>query len=242
MNKMKAITFSFDDGVRQDERLINILDRYGLKCTFNINSGMFGMHTCHDAMLFGEMRTFRNQRIQRDEIKQLYQDHEVAAHSVSHPILPSLSDEDVIFQIREDEKTLQEITGCCINGFAYPGGYCEYYNERVKRLISNHTGLYYGRTAKSSYSFELPEDLLMFHPTLSHREIEMRDRLADEFLMLEASKPQLFYVWGHSYELDVNEKIWAQFERFCEKIAGKNDIFYGTNDQVFRYFHLKENE
>ena len=70
----------------------------------------------------------------------------------------------------------------------------------------------------------------------------MRDRLADEFLMLEASKPQLFYVWGHSYELDVNEKIWAQFERFCEKIAGKNDIFYGTNDQVFRYFHLKENE
>ena len=41
--KKKAITFSFDDGVSQDAALIEILDRYGLKATFNINSGFFGM-------------------------------------------------------------------------------------------------------------------------------------------------------------------------------------------------------
>ena len=40
--KMKAITLSFDDGVTQDRRLIEILDRYGLKCTFNLNSGFLG--------------------------------------------------------------------------------------------------------------------------------------------------------------------------------------------------------
>ena len=28
--KMKALTFSFDDGVKQDRRLIEILDKYGL--------------------------------------------------------------------------------------------------------------------------------------------------------------------------------------------------------------------
>ena len=36
--KMKAVTFSYDDGVTQDIRLIELLNKYGLKCTFNINS------------------------------------------------------------------------------------------------------------------------------------------------------------------------------------------------------------
>ena len=34
--KMKALTFSYDDGVLQDERLIEIFNKYGLKGTFNI--------------------------------------------------------------------------------------------------------------------------------------------------------------------------------------------------------------
>ena len=37
--KNKAITFSFDDGVLQDIRAIEILDRYGLKATFNLMGG-----------------------------------------------------------------------------------------------------------------------------------------------------------------------------------------------------------
>ena len=40
--RLKAVTFSYDDGVRQDERLIEIFDKYGVKGTFNINSGIMG--------------------------------------------------------------------------------------------------------------------------------------------------------------------------------------------------------
>ena len=36
--KMKAVTFSYDDGVTQDKRLISLFNKYGLKCTFNLNS------------------------------------------------------------------------------------------------------------------------------------------------------------------------------------------------------------
>ena len=32
--KLKAVTFSFDDGVTQDKRLVEILNKYGLKATF----------------------------------------------------------------------------------------------------------------------------------------------------------------------------------------------------------------
>ena len=239
MKKLKAVTFSFDDAVEQDKRLIEIFDRYGLKCTFNINSGMMGMDTCHDAMLFGEMRTFRNHRIPRDEIKEVYQNHEVAAHSVSHPILPLLEkDEEVIFQMREDAKALEAITGKRVNGFAYPGGYCEYYNDRVKKLIFDNTKLRYGRTAKSSYSFDLPDDLMIFHPTISHRELDIREKMTDEFLALESETPKMFYIWGHSYEM-INERIWYDFEKLCERLAGKDDIFYGTNYEIFERFGVE---
>ena len=36
--RYKAVTLSYDDGVVFDKKLIQILDEYGLKCTFNLNS------------------------------------------------------------------------------------------------------------------------------------------------------------------------------------------------------------
>ena len=42
--KNKAVTFSYDDGVLQDVRTIEILNKYGLKATFNINSGLLGLN------------------------------------------------------------------------------------------------------------------------------------------------------------------------------------------------------
>ena len=39
--KSKAFTLSYDDGVDQDIRFMKILDKNGLKCTFNISAGRF---------------------------------------------------------------------------------------------------------------------------------------------------------------------------------------------------------
>ena len=41
--RRKALTLSYDDGVRQDARMIEILDRYGLRATFNLNGGDFAL-------------------------------------------------------------------------------------------------------------------------------------------------------------------------------------------------------
>mgnify|MGYP003259460602 CR=1 FL=1 len=40
--KRKTLTFSYDDGVTQERRLVELFDRYGLKATFNINSELLG--------------------------------------------------------------------------------------------------------------------------------------------------------------------------------------------------------
>ena len=37
--KPKAVTLSYDDGIRADKRFSDIITKYGMKCTFNINSG-----------------------------------------------------------------------------------------------------------------------------------------------------------------------------------------------------------
>ena len=39
--KTKALTLSYDDGCKQDIRFSKIVTKYGLKCTFNLNSNSF---------------------------------------------------------------------------------------------------------------------------------------------------------------------------------------------------------
>ena len=56
-------------------------------------------------------------------------------------------------------------------------------------------------------------------------------RLGEAFLQMKADTPQIFYVWGHAYELDIRDE-WGRFEEFCRMMAGAADIFYGTNREV----------
>lgn len=39
--RLKAVTLSYDDGMDQDIRLIEIMKKNGLKGTFNLNSGLY---------------------------------------------------------------------------------------------------------------------------------------------------------------------------------------------------------
>ena len=38
--KAKALTMSYDDGRLQDERLVEIFNKYGIRGTFNLNYGL----------------------------------------------------------------------------------------------------------------------------------------------------------------------------------------------------------
>ena len=92
--KMKAVTFSYDDGVTQDQRLIRILDKYGLKCTFNLNSGLLG----NPGSLVREDVTVAHVKPRACEVRAIYEGHEIAVHTLTHPALSQLSDEEVIRQ------------------------------------------------------------------------------------------------------------------------------------------------
>ena len=46
--------------------------------------------------------------------------------------------------------------------------------------------------------------------------------------------PRLFYMWGHSHEFH-NANNWDRLEAICEKLGGKEDIWYPTNIELREY-------
>lgn len=226
--KMKAITFSYDDGVTQDRRLIELLNKYGLKATFNLNSQLLG----NPGSLVQEKGIVVNHtKVKPEEVKELYQGHEVAVHTLTHPNLTELEDEEVIRQVEEDRKRLSELVGYEVYGMAYPCGGVNN-DDRVAKLIKENTKVRYSRTITSTGTFDLQDNLYRFHPTVFHRDWVEMEKLTDIFLHAEPTKPMLFYIWGHSYEFDALDD-WGIFEEFCKKLSNREDVFYGTNREVF---------
>lgn len=223
--KMKAVTFSYDDGVVQDERLIELFDRYGVKGTFNLNSGCFGRVT----LLTQEGIEFQQVRLSESEIERVYRGHEVAAHTVTHNPLVGSSEEFIIDKVENDRLRLSEIVGYEVRGFAYPGPGVGF-DSRVARIIRENTGVRYCRTARNTENFEMSDDLFMLRPT-QHGEYSKIMELGQRFIEMKADRPQLFYIWGHAYEFDIHNS-WQTFEQFLSMISGHDDIFYGTNSEV----------
>lgn len=225
--KMKAVTFSYDDGVTQDKRLIEILDKYSLKATFNINSMLLG----HPGSLVREGVDVSHNKVKVEELAELYKNHEVAVHTLTHPNLTTLEDDnEIIRQVEEDRNTLTQLVGYEVVGMAYPCGGINN-NDRVAEIIKNHTGVKYSRTTQSTYCFDLQDNLYRFHPTVYHCEFGKMFELGEKFISLTPDKPQMYYIWGHSYEFDIY-KNWDTFDEFCKLISNREDIYYGTNTQV----------
>lgn len=224
--KKKALTFSYDDGVLQDIRLIEILNRYGLKGTFNLNSELLG----HEGNLIRNDVPVRHDKVRREDVRAVYAGHEVAAHTLTHPFLPKTEDDEVIRQVEEDRRKLSALCGYEVIGMAYPGGGINH-DKRVEDLIRENTGILYARTTDANGSFSLQSDLISFEPTVYHIETDKMFALGKRFLAYDGDEPALFYVWGHSYEFDA-WNFWDRFEDFCAMMSGKEDIFYGTNREV----------
>ena len=226
--KLKAITFSFDDGVSQDKRLIDILNKYNLKATFNINSSLLGLK--------GELecggKVVSHCKVFPSQVPEIYKGHEVAVHTLTHPLLTREDDQTVIWQVEEDRKALSRLVGYEVQGMAYPCG-GQNTDDRVTQIIKENTGVKYSRTITSTHNFELQENLYRFNPTVFYGDVKSLFSLGEEFLKLNPAEPKLFYIWGHSYELDAGIITWEEFENFCKMISNKKDVFYGTNHEVF---------
>ena len=235
----KIVTFSFDDGVHQDKRLIELFNKYGLKGTFNLNSSFLGLQGGREV----NGKFLNNSKVFPSEVKEIYSGHEVAVHTLTHPNLTQEAEETVIYQVEEDRKQLSRLVGYDVCGMAYPCGGVNN-DDRVAAILKNYTGVEYARTINGTLKFDLPENVYRWHPTVYARDGEKTFELAEKFLSLQAEKPQIFFVWGHAHEFDILENMgWAEVEKLCKMLSGRKDILYVTNKQALQWLQCeKSNE
>ena len=208
--KPMAATMSFDDGVIPDRRLISIFDKYGIKGTFHLNSGLFSTPN----------------RVEAADVREIYKNHEVALHGREHLTLTELPVHNMAVEVFEDKKSLEALCKYPIIGMSYANGA---YDERVLRVLSD-CGVKYSRTVWDTGRFILPEDFLRWHPTCHYIKSE---RLADEFIR-KGRAGTLLYVWGHAYEFD-RDDTWNIIENVCKKLSQCDNIWFATNAQIYNY-------
>ncbi len=223
----KALTFSYDDGVKSDIRFVELLNRYGMKGTFNLNSGRYpdenGMSPSGNP----------SRAMTKEEATALFADgrHEVAVHSLTHPWLETLPPSAATYEIIKDRENLEEQFGRIVRGMAYPFGT---YSDQVVDVLKA-CGIVYSRTTISTEKFKMPTDWLRL-PTTCHHKNKRLMELAREFVEKPVrSQPFLFYLWGHTYEFD-DDNNWEVIEEFTDFMGGREDcIWYATNMEIYEY-------
>lgn len=228
--KPKAVTFSYDDGIKSDLRLADILDEYNIKCTFNIPNTSIGGTGC----------------LSEDEIRNLHKNgHEIAVHCARHRAPGQIRPIEGIRDVMENRIALENILGCIIRGMAYPNsGITRMESGTSYEVIRNYLkslDIAYARTlGGDNDSFYIPEDWYAWMPTAHHNNPKIFDYI-DKFTafspdnMYYSSKgARLFYIWGHSYEF-ANENNWDRLKKICEKLANRDDIYYATNIEIYDY-------
>ena len=197
-----------------------MLDRYHLRATFNLNPGLQSPeHTFQKDSV-----TVRHLPLAR--LPEVYKNHEVAGHTNTHQHLEKLDDARLREEIHRGQDTLEQLFGRKLLGLAYPYGT---YNDHVVDVLREE-GVRYARTTAQTESFDLPQDLLRMTTTCRHANPKLLD-LARQFVAAKPDHPQLFYLWGHSYEFEQFDN-WELMEEFCRIVSGQEDIFYGTNAEV----------
>lgn len=210
--KHKALTMSYDDGKMEDIRLVELFNKHGIKGTFHVNSGK------KDAV-----------RIPMKEYAALYEGHEIACHTLTHPTIARCPITEVVEEVLEDRKRLEALLKKPIRGLSYPNGS---YGEEIKKLLPA-LGIQYSRIVGDSHNFNLPTDYYEWMPTCHHNHNLLEH--GKEFVAL--SKKQylyLMYVWGHSYEF-TRDNNWEIMEEFCDMTGGRDDIWYCTNIEYVDY-------
>ena len=220
------MTLSYDDGVDQDIRLIEIMKKYGLKGTFNLNSGKYAP----------EGTVYPAGRIHRPMPKsmalELYRNSgmEVAVHGLTHPYLEQLPSNLCTYEVMQDRINLEADYGTIIRGMAYPFG--TYSDDVVATL--KQCGIVYARTVESTEKFNIPTDWLRLPATCHHNNPRLME-LAHKFVENAGKRgPALFYLWGHSYEFEDHDN-WNVIEEFAEYIGGREEIWYATNIEIYDY-------
>ncbi len=193
-----------------------------MKGTFNLNSGLLTRTGVPQPDASGGY-------LDAAEVADLYAGHEVAVHTVTHPFLERLDAAQIVAEVLEDRKALEELVGYPVRGMAYPFGT---YNAQVIEVL-RALGIVYSRTVVNNITAFPPAEPLAWATTM-HVWNDQPSPLPERWEAFYSNKwsQGVFYVWGHSYEFQHDR---AALERLFTPLAHQPDVWYCTNIQLFDY-------
>ena len=199
---MKYFILSIDDGTIYDEKVIAVLNRHHIKGTFNLNSGL------DDFVWYNEGRPVR--RLSLPNSVALYEGHEVASHSLTHPHFTECDNDRIGFEAGVDKENLERIFGRNITTFAFP---FEDFDERCINRVKAIGGITAIRVSAFDESFRFPID--PYHIKITSLDVIHALEIFPKFLA--DSKAELFVFVSHAYDFEFNQTYGA-LEKLCEMV------------------------
>lgn len=221
--KAKAFNVTYDDGILQDVRFVALLNKYGLKGTFNLNSKLMEQEF---EWIHPSGMTVK--RLSPDAAEHLYDGHEIAAHTLTHPFLNDKSEEELMWEIGEDKRRLEAHFGREVAGFGVP---FDYYDEKIADCVRS-CGFEYGRMSEETRNYTPWQDPYFWRCGIFHLAPEL-DAFVEGFFQTEEELAQCQVV-GHSYDLDA-EQMWEKMERILARMAEDETVCSLTHLELVRY-------
>ena len=217
----KIFLLSFDDGTVYDKRFVELLNKYEIPCTFNLNSGLEDFVWEYEGRI-----PIRRQRLA--ETVAQYRGHEIASHSLHHHWLNTLSPPQLRREVGEDCEALKALFGLKEIGFGVPFTAC---GEREIRIIRKYVR--YIRLSAFADAFALPEDPYHIPIHGLYNDPDIREKI--EAFSENTLPDSLFVMAGHSYEFEVLDH-WDYMEALLQYIRGFDFEIMTTMDFVNRYY------
>ena len=206
---MKIVSLSFDDGTIYDKRFIDLLNKYGLRATFNLNSGL------KDFIWYYEDKPIR--RLNLEESKEIYKGHEVASHSLTHPYFSSLDEKRQIREVEEDILNLEKIFSRKIEGFAFP--FIDQTEANIQ-VVKNNIDFKYIRCSIFTEKI-LPKDRYHVGINALYDDKDIYEKL--ERYKSNILPNSLFVIAGHSYEFEVKND-WEKIEKLLKYLKENDEL------------------
>ncbi|MBQ8526475.1 MAG: polysaccharide deacetylase family protein [Clostridia bacterium] len=250
----KAATFGYDDGIVSDARLIEILDKYGAKATFNINSGFLYSRWKNTAAAAG---FGTDEESVYAYIKSVYSGHEISTHGKYH--YPACFDEGEIGYTstgtqlvgKSTEEQVADLVDCATDlrqwlgladdeviGLSWPQGNGAQRSDYESDLLPaiKNAGIKYARHNPNG-TFLLPENWYEWHSTCRHPDAsDYIDGFVD---MKNEGELKCFFVNGHTYEFDDagdDESLnWTMIENIIKTLSEQGNIYFATMGDIYRY-------
>lgn len=251
----KYITFSIDDGSKYNLRLLELLQKYGLKATFYIPK--------HDTR-------FREKSLSDKEIETISRVQEIGAHSLNHVPLTSIALNQQRKEINGSKEYLENIISKEVSMFCYPFGI---YNDEISSLVKQ-AGYVGARTTDCCF-FEIKNPFAMgvslqvypfpllkktkeysyfywakklFQPLAQRgrviKEYDLKYNsffswfgLAKNLFDYMQKNGGVFHIWGHSWEIE-KFNMWKDLERFFKFLPKGKDIDYLSNGEIIKQLNL----